>query len=130
MSFSSNLEVGIQSCKLEVSGIGNDNLDYNTSLLIDIPISLHQSGFPIAVGSQLKPSPVVVDFDGDGTLDILTGDYNGLVHWYRADGTEVVNDTFPFDTGNQIWGSPSADDFDNDGHIDIAVTSRVSLFIF
>ena len=129
LSFSSNLEVGVQTCELEISGIGNDNLDYNTSLLIDIPISLHQSGFPIAVGSQLKPSPVVVDFDGDGTLDILTGDYNGLVHWYRADGTEVVNDIYPFDTGNQIWGSPSADDFDNDGHIDIAVTSK-SKFIY
>ena len=110
---------------------GQNNLseEYERTFSYSFPISLHQSGFPIAVGSQLKPSPVVVDFDGDGTLDILTGDYNGLVHWYRVDGTEVVNDTFPFDTGNQIWGSPSADDFDNDGHIDIAVTSK-SKFIY
>ena len=83
------------------------------------------------MGSQLKPSPVVVDFDNDGSLDVLIGDYAGLVHRYNTDGTEVIDDTFPYDTDGQIWGSPAAADLDNDGNIDVMITSKSkSLYIF
>ena len=131
LSISSEIEVGNKSCQLNISGLGQDNIAYNTSLSIDFQISLHQSGFPISMGSQLKPSPVVVDFDNDGSLDVLIGDYAGLVHRYNSDGSEVSDATFPYDTGNQIWGSPSAADLDNDGNIDMAITSKSKyLYLF
>ena len=131
LSISSEIEVGNKSCQLHITGQGQDNIVYNTSLSIDFEVSLHQSGFPIALGSQLKPSPVVVDFNNDGLLDVLIGDYLGLVHWFNGDGSEVSDSTFPYDTGNQIWGSPSAADLDNDGNIDVAVSSKSkSLYIF
>ena len=105
--------------------------EYLRDFIYSFDISLHQSGFPIALGSQLKPSPVVVDFNNDGLLDVLIGDYLGLVHWFNGDGSEVSDSTFPYDTGNQIWGSPSAADLDNDGNIDVAVSSKSkSLYIF
>jgi len=105
--------------------------EYFRNFVYSFQVSLHQSGFPITLGSQLKPSPVVVDFDNDGSLDVLIGDYAGLVHRYNSDGAEVVDDTFPYDTDGQIWGSPSAADLDNDGSIDVAITSKSkSLYIF
>jgi hypothetical protein len=105
--------------------------EYLRDFFYSFDISLHQSGFPITTGSQLKPSPVVVDFDNDGSLDVLIGDYAGLVHWYNTDGSEVIDATFPYDTGNQIWGSPSAADLDNDGNIDMAITSKSKyLYLF
>ena len=131
LSISSDIEVGSKSCQLNISGLGQDNMDYNTSLSIDFHVSLHQSGYPIIMGSQLKPSPVVADFNNNGSLDVLIGDYAGLVHWYNTDGSEVIDGTFPYDTGNQIWGSPAAADLDNDGNIDMAISSKSkSLYLF
>jgi len=105
--------------------------EYLRDFVYSFQVSLHQSGFPISTGSQLKPSPVVVDFNNDGSLDVLIGDYVGLVHLYNGGGSEVIDATFPYDTGNQIWGSPSAADLDNDGNIDIAITSKSKyLYIF
>ena len=128
---SSDIEVGNKSCDLNITGLGEDNLSYNVSLSIDFEVSLHQSGFPIAMGSQLKPSPAVVDFDNDGSLEVLIGDYAGLVHQYNSDGSEVTDDTFPYDTGNQIWGSPAIADLDNDGNIDMAISSKSKyLYLF
>ena len=131
LSISSDIEVGNKSCVLNITGFGQDNLFYNVSLSINFQVSFHQSGFPITIGSQLKPSPVVVDFDNDGSLDVLIGDYEGLVHRYNSDGSEVTDATFPYDTGNQIWGSPAVADLDNDGNIDMAITSKSKyLYLF
>ena len=118
---------------LSADYIDQDGLtqEYLRDFVYSFQISLHQSGFPISMGSQLKPSPVVVDFDNDGSLDVLIGDYAGLVHRYNSDGSEVSDATFPYDTGNQIWGSPSAADLDNDGNIDMAITSKSKyLYLF
>ena len=118
---------------LSADYIDQDGLtqEYLRDFVYSFQISLHQSGFPISMGSQLKPSPVVVDFDNDGSLDVLIGDYTGLVHRYNSDGSEVSDATFPYDTGNQIWGSPAAADLDNDGNIDMAITSKSKyLYLF
>ena len=105
--------------------------EYSRDFVYSFDISLHQSGYPIIMGSQLKPSPVVADFNNNGSLDVLIGDYAGLVHWYNTDGSEVIDGTFPYDTGNQIWGSPAAADLDNDGNIDMAISSKSkSLYLF
>lgn len=131
ISISSDIEVGNKNCTLNISGYGQDNIPYNTSLLIEFPVTLHQSGYPVTVGSQLKPTAVVVDVENDGNNDIIIGDYTGLVHRYNEDGSEVIDDVFPYDTGNQIWGSPAAADIDNDGYVDIAITSKSkSLYLF
>jgi hypothetical protein len=104
---------------------------YGRDFVYSFDISLHQSGYPIVMGSQLKPSPVVIDFDNNGSSDVLIGDYAGLVHWYNTDGSEVIDGTFPYDTGNQIWGSPAIAHLDNDGDIDMAITSKSkSLYLF
>ena len=73
----------------------------------------------------------MIDLDGDGDVEIITGDNNGFVHIYNADGSEVEDDTFPYDTGNQIWGSAAAADMDRDGFLDFVITSKSKhLYIF
>jgi len=89
-----------------------------------IEISLMQPGFPYDVDSEIRTSPVIVDFNSDGSNDVIFGDNNGYIHIVDSNGNPILEDFFPFDTGNQIWGSPAAGYIDGDESIDIAVTSK------
>ena len=104
--------------------------EYTKDVQFSIDVSLNQAGFPIPT-ADLRSSPLVIDLDGDGAVEIIVGDNNGFVRIYNADGSEVEDDTFPFDTGNQIWGSAAAADMDGDGMTDFVITSKSKhLYIF
>jgi hypothetical protein len=104
--------------------------EYSKEVSTSINVSLNQAGFPVST-AELRASPLVIDLDGDGDVEIIFGDNNGFVHIYNADGSEVEDDTFPFDTGNQIWGSAAAADMDGDGLTDFVITSKSKhLYIF
>ncbi|SVC30981.1 uncharacterized protein METZ01_LOCUS283835, partial [marine metagenome] len=95
-----------------------------------LDVSLNQSGFPVST-AEIRSSPLVIDLDSDGDVEIIVGDNNGFVRIYRDDGSEVIDNTFPFDTGNQIWGSAAAADLDGDGMTDFVITSKSKhLYIF
>ena len=80
---------------------------YTKDVSFFVDVSLNQAGFPVST-AEFRSSPLVIDLDGDGDVEIIAGDNNGYVHIYNADGSEVEDDTFPFDSGNQIWGSAAA----------------------
>jgi len=104
--------------------------NYTKEVSFSVDVSLNQAGFPVST-AELRSSPLVIDLDGDGDMEIIAGDNNGFVHIYNADGSEVEDDTFPYDTGNQIWGSAAAADMDGDGLIDFVITSKSKhLYIF
>ena len=89
-----------------------------------INVTLDQVGFPFDVNSEVKPSPVVIDFNNDGENEILFGDKFGFVHMLDINGNEIENSLFPFDTGDEIWGSLAAGYIDGDDNIDIVITSK------
>ena len=109
---------------INVSAIGSNNYIYNETLFFDIPVSLIQSGYPYDTNSQVDSGPLVVDFDSDGSLEVIFGDYAGLVHVLDSQGNPIESDFFPYDTGNQIWASPAAADIDLDGNLDIVIASK------
>ncbi len=66
----------------------------------------------------------LADYDKDGDLDLLSGDWLGGVQYFRNDGTSAqpkfVKTTAPFtsiDAGS--YSSPKFIDIDNDGDVDI-----------
>ena len=77
------------------------------------------SGFD--VGSYSTPS--FIDLDGDGDMDLVSGEQNGTFRFYRNDGsnfTEVTGGNNPlsgFDVGD--WSTPSFVDLDEDGDDDL-----------
>jgi hypothetical protein len=51
-------------------------------------------GYPVYMGASGEAPPKLADLDGDGKREIVIPDTNGMVHAYRADGTELPG--FPF----------------------------------
>jgi hypothetical protein len=64
-------------------------------------------------------SPAVADVDGDGLLEIVFGDEQGLVHGYNHDGT--LTDGFPIQIRGEVRSSPALWDVDSDNLLELAV---------
>ena len=101
------------------------NVNQHTQVFdFTINVTLNQVGFPFDANSEIKTSPVVIDFDNDGDNEIIFGDKFGYVRMLDINGNEIENNVFPFETGDEIWGSLAAGYIDNDNKIDIVVTSK------
>lgn len=109
---------------VQVDLLGSSGTDVFTQLLvIDFDIQINQAGFPILLDNKVISSPLAIDLDGNGSQEIIFGDYSGMLHALYSDGTPVTG-AWPFDTGDQIWGAPAAADIDMDGEIEIVVSSK------
>jgi hypothetical protein len=54
-------------------------------------------GFPLRLGPSLEASPTLYDIDGDGVLDIIQGDADGMLHVLHGAGDELPG--FPVQLG-------------------------------
>jgi M6 family metalloprotease-like protein len=109
----------------------NENIfSYSDKQQFSLDVSLNQAGFPLQT-TQIRSSPLIIDFDNDGDKEIIFGDYNGIIHIINNDGTELNTTVFPFDTGDAIWSSPAAADLDGNGTLEFVITSKSKhLYIF
>ena len=110
----------------------NGNYGQSTKIYpFTIDVSLNQPGFSFDTNSEVKTSPLIIDFTNDGNNEIIFGDYAGFIHVLDQNGNPILEDIFPYNTGNQIWGSPAAADIDGDSNLDIVFTSKSKhLYVF
>lgn len=79
-------------------------------------------------------APVAADVDGDGILDIVTGERvsgtQGFVHALKMDGT-AINANWPVEVSATPAFTPSIADVDNDGNPDVVIAaSSGGMYIF
>jgi hypothetical protein len=70
---------------------------------------------------DFSASPIVVDVDGDGDMEILVGHRNGNFYGFHHDGTTILG--MPIPTAHEIYSTAAAGDLDGDGFIDVAFAS-------
>ena len=94
----------------------------------DEPVKIEAGGEPIDVYGM--PSPNLEDFDGDGDLDIICGEFVDKLTWFENVGTRTEPEYAPGRHlachGKPLTMSlcmivPSAVDWDSDGDVDLVV---------
>ena len=98
---SDDVALGDIEFNLLTTATGPDNYAFETNLIFNVNVSLHQAGFPADVTGELISSAAIM---GDY---IVSSDKAGFVHKFNFDGTELFNFAFPWETGDQNWGSPA-----------------------
>lgn len=92
-------------------------------------------GWPVSFdGNWMINAPAVSDMDGDGVMEIVTGERVsgsvGNVHVLKLDGTEF-NENWPINIGATPAFTPSIGDVNNDGSKDIVIAgSSTGMHIF
>lgn len=91
-------------------------------------------GSPIGAGDEITASPILVDLDGDGDLEIVT-DRNlldgtptaqGYIDAHHHDGSPVTG--FPLRTaGNTMSNSAVLADVNGDGQLELAIVSATNV---
>lgn len=115
---------------LNTGGVPNAGRVY----LLD-PVGNDLPGWPLNFDDHwMINAPAAADVDGDGVLDIVTGERvtggQGFVHVIKMDGTPL-NANWPVEVAATPAFTPSIADVDNDGNNDVVIAaSSAGMYIF
>ena len=121
---------GTLEIMVNTGGIPNAGRVY----LVD-PLGNDLPGWPLNFSDHwMLNAPAAADVDGDGVLDIVTGERvnstQGFVHAIKMDGTPI-NANWPVEVGATPAFTPSIADMDNDGNNDVVIAaSSAGMYIF
>lgn len=86
------------------------------------PAWVEDSDFFAVIDHSIYAAVTAGDLDDDGLNDVIVGDLNGGLYYYRNTGTALVYNAFAF-MGINVggWSCPRLVDLDHDGDLDLVV---------
>ncbi len=105
-------------------------LDYNGNDLPGWPYST--TGGNGAVEGRTPSPPALADLDGNGSLEVIIGDYAGKIHAVQWNGvTATARWTTPFSGSNSpLFAAPVVLDIDGDNDLDVVQLSNSEIRAF
>jgi hypothetical protein len=119
LSVAANCDLGTIEFTLEVYANDTASPPYFVTREFALDVSLYQPGFPI-FGSEADGAPAVCDLNGDGILDIISGDFGGWLKAVNGQGQALPG--FPYHIQGFIKSSPAIADLDGDQDLEIVFT--------
>ncbi len=111
-----------------VTGSGGYQESFELQLSVNNPIP-QMPGFPAFSMKGYNSSPKTGDLNGDGNLEIVCADNDGLIHVFRHDGTELPG--WPVFTGSHqafddvlVLNAPAIADLDLNGDLEVIIADR------
>jgi hypothetical protein len=101
---------------IDYSGGGGQGLEL---LLLGNDERPDQQGWPVTLSGAVTASPLVVDIDGDGRLEVFVGTRDGKLHGLDARGKPLPG--WPVELGVPILATAAAADMDGDGRPEICL---------
>jgi serine protease len=101
--------------------------DFESDLDLEIVISLDQLGFPLEIPGNIESSPLMVDFDSDGDVEILFGSNDDMVYAIEPDGGNSPG--WPKDVDGDVISGPAVGDLEGDGDLEVVAVSKAG-FIY
>jgi serine protease len=93
---------------------------------IMVNVSLYQVGFPKDIPGNIESSPIIYDFDNDGSNEIVFGANDRNIYALEADGSNSPG--WPQAVNNDAAAGPAIGDIDHDGGNEIVAISKSGQF--
>lgn len=124
VQISDNISNGDVSYQFYITANNNSQYPFSHTYTQSFSVSTNQVNWPKNLGSASNCSPIFIDFNNDGEIEMITADVadSGKIYVFDSNGNNI--DNFPVQIDGAVRGSPAVGDIDNDGEYEIAVTTR------
>jgi len=113
---------GNYTYQLDVYASVNRNLEFHKTYEQEIEISLYQLHWPWFGAASFISNPMLIDFDNNGSREILIPNSNADFHLLDIYAQEISG--FPWISDENIWRSTALGDIDGDESFDLVIASR------
>ena len=106
---------GLHDIKLIVNYTTGKSNTESDSVILDS----YQPGWPIELLGWIFSSPTLADVDGNGTQEVIVGDFMSYLYIFRSDGTDFSGEFPRALIGDLFYTSASVADLARDGHVSV-----------